>query len=55
MSAPSLNRWTNAVQYRHVCDGCQEHTLVAVIKRRERDPLRLCRTCFLDGFWRRWP
>jgi ribosomal protein S14 len=51
----NMARWDRAVQYRHTCDQCGEPRLCAVVKRRERRDLRLCRTCFKDGFWKETP
>lgn len=44
-------RWHRSVQYRHACSECGEVHLVAVISY-HGDRIRLCRECFLDGFWR---
>jgi hypothetical protein len=49
----NMTRWNKAVQYRYVCEGpCGELRIVAVIKRRGKPPIRLCETCYADGFWR---
>lgn len=44
-------RWHRSVQYRHSCAECGETRLVAVISYHGAR-IRLCRECYLDGFWR---
>jgi hypothetical protein len=49
MAAPPITRWRRAVQYRWTCAQCGEVHQCAVIRR----SLRLCQSCYLDGFWRK--
>jgi hypothetical protein len=58
MSTPTLSRfdprYAKAVRYRWVCDGgCSDDPqMISVIKRRNRPDLRLCPSCYEDGWWR---
>ena len=50
---PNILRWQSAVQYQWTCTECLEDKTCAVIPLRGTDrKLRLCKTCFEDGFWK---
>ena len=57
MAAPNMARWQGAVQYRHACVLCEESKQVAVIKRRGKEPMRICKDCYRDypKDWRKLP
>lgn len=48
-------RWDRAVHMRWACDVCHERHEVARIPRRGKEPVRVCRTCYADGFWLNLP
>jgi ribosome-binding protein aMBF1 (putative translation factor) len=45
------SRWDNFVHYRHPCEVCGETRMVAVVPR-FGERIRLCRSCYDDGFWK---
>lgn len=55
MPTPNPLRWERAVQYRWRCEGgCgRDPIMVAVIRRKGKTDLRICRECYADGFWRK--
>lgn len=57
MAPVNMARWQGAVQYLHICVLCKEKKLVAVIKRRGKDPMRICKSCYQDypKDWRQLP
>lgn len=48
-----MKAWRSYVQYRWTCAVCEEPRLCSVVRRKNGETLRLCETCYEDGWWRK--